>query len=192
MTIYLEGESHCNLSRSVNRAIMIVACENVLFPGAIAQLRSAQCCAAVGVSMKNTPEGVRLAATDLSAHLGCQHVTTLDLAVVHGQRDAPQWHDPDVIVLQERGREHEATYLESLRAAGLRIVDLRGAGDADAVAQTLAAMLDGAEVIAQAGLQCGSWFGRADMLRKVATPSALGAWSYEVYDCKLARETKAG
>jgi uncharacterized protein len=94
--------------------------------------------------------------------------------------------------LQERGREHEAAYLESLRAAGWRIVDLRAAGDADALAQTLAAMQDGADVIAQAGLQCGAWFGRADMLRKVNRPSALGAWSYEVYDCKLARETKAG
>lgn len=79
-----------------------------------------------------------------------------------------------------------------LRALGLHIVDLRGAGDVEAVAQTLAAMQVGAEVIAQAGLQCGSWFGRADVLRKVGTPSGLAAWSYEVYDCKLARETRAG
>src|SRR6202040_2006052 len=36
----------------------------------------------------------------------------------------------------------------------------------------------------------GAWSGRADILRRVETPSALGAWSYEVIDTKLARETK--
>lgn len=34
------------------------------------------------------------------------------------------------------------------------------------------------------------WSGRADILRRVETPSALGAWSYEVVDTKLARETR--
>lgn len=144
------------------------------------------------ISMKNTANGLRLAATDLSNHLGCHHATALDLDVVHGERAAPEWRDPDVAVLQERGREHEAAYLESLRTRGLIIVDLSGAGDADAVAQTLVAMQAGADVIAQAGLQCGSWFGRADMLQRITTPSNFGNWSYEVYDCKLARDTKAG
>jgi AAA domain len=36
----------------------------------------------------------------------------------------------------------------------------------------------------------GHWSGRADVLRRVETPSGLGAWSYEVTDTKLARETK--
>jgi hypothetical protein len=40
-------------------------------------------------------------------------------------------------------------------------------------------------------LQTGQWFGRADVLQRVERPSKLGDWSYEVYDCKLARETKA-
>jgi uncharacterized protein len=142
--------------------------------------------------MKNTAEGIRVAATDLSNHLGCHHSTALDLDVVHGERPVPEWRDPDVVILQELGREHEAAYLDSLHANGLAIVDFAGAGDATAVAQTLAAMREGAEVIAQAGLQCGAWFGRADILRRAPKPSALGAWSYEVYDCKLARETKAG
>ncbi len=142
--------------------------------------------------MKSTTQGVRLAATDLSNHLGCHHLTALDLDVVHGEREAPEWRDPDVIILQERGREHEAAYLASLRQSGLALVDLAGAEDADAVAQTLAAIQAGADVIAQAGLQCGSWFGRADVLRRAERPSRLGAWSYEVYDCKLSRDTKAG
>ena len=36
----------------------------------------------------------------------------------------------------------------------------------------------------------GRWLGRADVLRRVATPSSLGAFSYEPYDTKLARETR--
>ena len=46
-------------------------------------------------------------------------------------------------------------------------------------------------MIAQATLANGRWFGRADVLRRVERPSKLGDWSYEVYDCKLARQTKA-
>lgn len=49
----------------------------------------------------------------------------------------------------------------------------------------------GAEVIAQGSLAAERWFGRPDVLRKVEKPSQLGTWSYEAYDCKLPRETKA-
>ena len=35
------------------------------------------------------------------------------------------------------------------------------------------------------------WYGRADFLRRVEKPSALGDWSYEVVETKLARSTKA-
>jgi uncharacterized protein len=51
-------------------------------------------------------------------------------------------------------------------------------------------MTRGDGVIVQAALREGIWSGRADVLRRVETPSALGAWSYEVTDTKLARETK--
>jgi predicted RecB family nuclease len=47
------------------------------------------------------------------------------------------------------------------------------------------------DVVVQAALADGDWFGRADVLRKVERPSKLGNWSYEIYDCKLALETKA-
>src|SRR5439155_989734 len=57
---------------------------------------------------------------------------------------------------------------------------------------TLAAMREGADVIVQATLLDGRWLGRADVLRRVPLPSRLGDWSYEVWDTKLARETKAG
>src|SRR5580704_9549227 len=49
----------------------------------------------------------------------------------------------------------------------------------------------GAAVIAQGALRDGQWFGRPDVLRRVAKRSARWPWSYEVADTKLARETKA-
>jgi uncharacterized protein len=53
-------------------------------------------------------------------------------------------------------------------------------------------MRRGVPVIAQAALSHQVWNGRADILRRVEASSALGTWSYEVIDTKLARETKAG
>jgi uncharacterized protein len=60
------------------------------------------------------------------------------------------------------------------------------------VQATLEAMTEGVPVIVQGALRHGNWGGRADILRRVEKQSALGAWSYEVLDTKLARETKAG
>lgn len=52
-------------------------------------------------------------------------------------------------------------------------------------------MKTGAQVIVQATLDSGDWRGGTDVLLRVKEPSRLGNWSYEVVDCKLARETKA-
>jgi hypothetical protein len=88
--------------------------------------------------------------------------------------------------------QHEKAYLNHLEAQGVSICDLRDLDDdTRAIAETVAAMEGGAEAIAQATLSNGRWFGRADVLRRVERTSRLGSWSYEVYDCKLARETKA-
>ncbi len=136
---------------------------------------------------------IRLSASDLSNHLGCRHVTSLDRAVAVGARSAPDWRSPDLQVLQERGRAHEDAYLRSLAAQAGDFADLRQIGnEQEAHALTLAAMERGAQVIAQATLSDGRWFGRADVLQRVPRQSRLGDWSYEVYDCKLASETKAG
>jgi predicted RecB family nuclease len=142
--------------------------------------------------MKADSGNIRLSATDLANHLACHHLTSLDLAVAVGARSAPIWHSPDLWVLRERGFEHEASYLKHLTAQGMQIVDLREIGDDQrAVAETFAAMERGVDVIAQATLANGRWFGRADVLRRVERAGKFGGWSYEVYDCKLARETKA-
>ena len=142
--------------------------------------------------MKATTESVRLSASDLSNHLACNHLTMLDLAVATGSHAAPKWNSPDAWVLQQRGLEHENAYIEHLKAQGLSVVNFREIGDdASAFEKTCAAIRTGADVIVQAVLAEGDWFGRADVFRKVALPSSLGNWSYEIYDCKLAQDTKA-
>jgi len=142
--------------------------------------------------MQVTPEGIRLSASDLANHLGCRHLTFLDLAVVRGELEAPVFHDFALEALQERGLAHEAAYIASLRSQGLSVVRL--ADDLptkEAFDQTCAAMREGHEVIVQATLLGDGWMGRADVLRRVEAPApALGEFSYEVVDTKLARETR--
>jgi predicted RecB family nuclease len=142
--------------------------------------------------MKNEQNSIRRSASDLSNHLDCLHLTTLEYSHATGRIPRPDWTNPDTAVLQQLGFEHERRYLGHLAGQGLRIVDLRTTESGQsAVEKTHRAMRQGADVITQAVLANGRWFGRADVLQRVETPSDLGAWSYEVYDCKLARETKA-
>lgn len=135
---------------------------------------------------------IELSASDLSQFLGCRHRTALDLAVAHGQREAPTWIDPVMLVLQQRGLDHERNYADSLRSDGLTVVDLEDHGGDDAVDRSLDAMRAGTNVILQSALRNGRWFGRPDVLRRVETPSTFGAWSYQVLDTKLAKETRGG
>ena len=142
--------------------------------------------------MKIQSAGLRLSATDLSNHLSCRHLTVLDLSVARGELAPPPWRAPNLAVIQELGLRHEAAYLRLLQAQRDSVADLHHINDdAQAVAQTLSCMQRGVDIISQGSLAAGNWFGRPDILAKVSTPSCLGAWSYEVYDCKLARETKA-
>src|SRR5271170_1618877 len=141
--------------------------------------------------MKVLSGTIRLAATDLSNHLACSHLTSLDLGLAHGVLQSPDWKSPDLAVIQELGLRHEQNYLRSLVASGLKVVIVKSMEELQALADTLSQMQAGADVIAQGALSNGFWFGRPDVLQKVGQGSNFGDWSYEVYDCKLARETKA-
>src|SRR5882757_1693791 len=142
--------------------------------------------------MKALSKQIRLAATDLSNHLACRHVTALDLSVARGQRNAPDWKAPDLAVIQELGARHEAAYLKFLKETGVSVVELKALKDEqESIRETLSCMEKGVEVIAQGTLLAGRWFGRPDILRKVSRASRFGDWAYEIYDCKLSRETKA-
>ena len=142
--------------------------------------------------MKRTSTVLRLSASDLSIHLACRHLTALDLDVAAGSRVIPAWNSPDAQILRERGIAHENAHVEHLRSSGLTVVSLRDHGsDEGAAAETIVAMQSSADIIVQGAFSESDWLGRADVLRKVSRPSRLGGWSYEAYDCKLARETKA-
>jgi predicted RecB family nuclease len=141
--------------------------------------------------MQSIGSQLRFSASDLVGHLDCHHLTALDAAVARGTALRPKIWDPVLETLAERGRAHERQYLEKLKESGLSVVEIEGGGINSAqVAQTLEAMRSGAAVIYQGALSQGVWTGRADILRRIEVPSVLGAWSYEVIDTKLARETK--
>jgi uncharacterized protein len=138
--------------------------------------------------MKWIEPGFILAATDLSNHLACQHLSELNRKVARGQLKKPIWNDPALAVLEQRGLEHEQAYVDYLKRRDLSIVDLKG----QSVQATVDAMQRGAEVIVQARLEDGPWMGIADILLKVPGKSHFGDWSYEVQDTKLAQNTRAG
>jgi predicted RecB family nuclease len=141
--------------------------------------------------MKIISQQLRLSATDLSNHLACHHLSVLDLSVTRGAVKAPDWRSPDLEIVRQLGLEHEQAYLRYLETLGFKVNDLREMlNEAQAVAETIALMKQGADAISQGALAKGRWFGRPDVLRKTEQASALGQWSYEAYDCKLALETK--
>ncbi|MDR7456479.1 MAG: TM0106 family RecB-like putative nuclease [Armatimonadota bacterium] len=143
------------------------------------------------------------AATDLVGFLACEHLTALERAALHGLVPRPQRIDPELEVIQRRGREHEARYLAERQREGRTVVTVEPDGylaDAGerlraAASATERAMAGGAEVIYQATLFDGRWRGHADFLQRVdspARPSRWGPYHYEVVDTKLARQIKAG
>ena len=144
--------------------------------------------------MHKTDKGLLLAPTDLGNFLGCRHRSGLDLAAEEGASKPPFRASPVLEDLQKKGIEHEKAYLRWLEARGLEIARPGGkdASVGTGLQGTLAHMRAGVDVIYQGTLAHDGWSGRPDFLRKVSTPSSLGDWSYEAYDAKLARETRAG
>lgn len=140
--------------------------------------------------MQRRGDRTLFSASDLVAFLECQHRTTLDVINLETPMERAKDSDEAKLV-QDKGFEHEGSYLESLRAAGVTVADLGGDDSNDKkIAATEAALAEGAEIIYQATLTSGHWIGHTDFLRRIETPSALGAWSYEVADTKLAHHAK--
>ncbi|HKR98261.1 MAG TPA: TM0106 family RecB-like putative nuclease, partial [Candidatus Dormibacteraeota bacterium] len=141
-----------------------------------------------------------LSASDLTHFLDCDHLTELERRVVMEGLERPvERTDEEIELLRRLGDEHERAYLHRLESSGRRVVVIEREGDGEGIARlqemesrTLAAMRSGADYIYQAGFFDGRWYGRADFLRRVDTPSDLGDWSYECEDAKLARSLKVG
>ena len=142
------------------------------------------------------------AATDLVGFLACEHLVGLELAAMAGLVDRPIRLDPEIDLIAKRGLEHEARYLAGLEIDGRRVTRMDLA-DRDvpatarleqlraAAAATEEAIKRGDDVIYQATFFDGRWLGLADFVVRVERPSALGGWSYEIVDTKLARHVKA-
>ena len=150
--------------------------------------------------MRYTDGRLLFSATDLSRHLSCAHLTSLRRAAALGEIERPPpYDDPRAEVLKQRGIEHERRLLERFVAEG-RTVETIIPGDTPvwqrdpeaAAARTGEAMRRGVHIVYQGRLQDedGRWSGYPDFLLRVDAPSALGGWSYEVLDAKLARVAK--
>lgn len=133
--------------------------------------------------------------SDLNRYLECRTLTALDFSAIGEQRERLEI-DPQVEILAEKGIAHERRYLATIEASGERVVRIpEHRHDSIAAFQlgeaaTIEAMESGASTIYQATFFDGTWFGRADFLRRVERPTAGRPWSYEVEDAKLALAEK--
>lgn len=142
--------------------------------------------------MQKRGEGIFYSASDIVNYIECEHLTTLDLIDLETPLQKTE-DSEQAKLIQDKGYAHEADFLELLKVRHSSLIDISASGHSleQKVAATLRAMREGYEIIFQATLRDGCLFGHADFLRKVSHPSALGDWSYEVLDTKLARSTKA-
>ncbi len=144
-------------------------------------------------------DGLVLSPTDLTRHLACAHLTTLDLAAARGELAAPKFDDEALDLIFRLGLEHEVNYLDLLQQRHVDVVVIPEKDphdpdrdlDVSIRAQlTVEAMGAGAQVIYQATFLHDGYRGHADFLIRAERPSGLGRWSYDVADTKLARRMK--
>lgn len=131
--------------------------------------------------------------SDLGSFLACEHLTQLELAVALREGPRPSYENDYAELLRRKGQEHEQAFLAALREAGRTVVEVRlhAARDFEVgTRRTAEAMRAGADYVYQAVFFAHGWRGIADFLERVDRPSALGAWSYQVLDTKLARHPR--
>jgi predicted RecB family nuclease len=141
--------------------------------------------------MQRYGEHILHSASDVVNFLECEHICYLDR--IDLVTPLPRAADDDTArLVQEKGYAHEAAYASQLAGASASFIDIaEGRRSLDEkTAATREAMRSGVEVIFQAAFRDGPFVGHADFLRKVERPSALGPFSYEVVDTKLARSVK--
>jgi predicted RecB family nuclease len=139
---------------------------------------------------------VLYSASDLVNFTRCEHRTSLDMINLETPMEKAA-DSAELEFIQNRSFDHEHDYIKAMKTKtkSVVVIDaediLTGENKLDgAAAATVAAMKDGADIIYQAALRDGYYYGYADFLRRVNRPSTLGAYSYEVIDTKLARTSK--
>lgn len=150
--------------------------------------------------MKRIEHGrqVRISASDLCNFLECQYLSAMDYRALFERLERTQ-DSEDAELIQDKGLVHEAAYLARLQRAGKQVVTIDKATPEQMANATLEAMRSGSDVIFQATFldnlmvegHAVNVLGYADFLERVDKPSALGSFSYEVHDTKLAKTTKA-
>jgi predicted RecB family nuclease len=131
--------------------------------------------------------------SDLGNFVSCEHLTALELAAALGEATRPSLSNAYIDLIARKGEEHERNFLEALRADGNEVSEIGLGEDRDfvaAAAETATAMRAGSQYIYQAVFLAADWHGIADFLERIDRPSALGAWSYQVLDTKLARHPR--
>ncbi len=130
--------------------------------------------------------------SDLNHFLECEHLIQLQSGA-----DAHQLtrrRDAQADLLASKGLEHEHAWLlrfQDEHRDGVAAIAVDGGRDwSGDAARTIAAMRAGVPIIYQGVFEWDEWHGVGDFLVRVETPSALGAWSYEAWDTKLARHAK--
>lgn len=134
-----------------------------------------------------------LSPSDVTAFLACEHLTTLQLRVASGELEVQQVPNEQAELVFRKGLEHERAFVAQLRKEGKTVREIMLESRLDwerARAETVEAMGEGVDVVYQAVFVDDDWRGVADFLLRVETPSALGQWSYEALDTKLARTAK--
>jgi uncharacterized protein len=137
-----------------------------------------------------------LSPTDLTKHVACAHITTLDLEALDAGHARATGVDDSLNLVFTKGLAHEHDYLDRLRSEGRHVEDIAALGlkGGAAEAATVDAMRRGVDVIYQATFYDGHWVGLADFLLRVDLPagerSLFGPWRYDIADTKLARRLK--
>ncbi|MBF0585251.1 MAG: TM0106 family RecB-like putative nuclease, partial [Magnetococcales bacterium] len=140
--------------------------------------------------MRKHAHTILYAASDLNGFLGCRHSTFLDLKDLVEPLPRAE-DDAQAKLVQDRGYEHEAEYLDSLKKSGFSVVEVPEDGNlSDRVGMTAEVMKSGPDIVYQATLKNGVWHGFADFLKRVDRPSNLGSFSYEAVDTKLTKHPK--
>ncbi len=164
---------------------------------------------------RSSDDRIVVSATDLVGYLTCPHYTTMSLAhigeLATAQGGSVSGSTPeeatDLDVVQRRGLEHEAAYLEALIHEGLSVTKITEENDLTvAESHTIEAIRRGDDIVFQGTFfdQADAetiWRGHADFLRRVdvvdgegddAAGAAVATAGpvYEPEDTKLARHVK--
>jgi predicted RecB family nuclease len=142
---------------------------------------------------KNKTDNLVFSPSDLMLYMESPFASWMErLALESPGHGIPQDPEDTLLgLLATKGLAHEAEFLVAMQTEGKDVfVVAEDLDNESKEAQTLEALISGADVIFQARLSKSPFAGYADFLIKVPGESNLGAYHYEPWDTKLARKAK--